>query len=172
MPGGVPELQQFTHKTRSNRNEVLSTSQALFKYFHGDLLRRKSSGVISEPCSRQLAALRADSHLEKGRSPPRPLRLLGSGGTESALRLVTCWSSDALRLSSSGRTGQKSAPLSIVQRLLCAKRNSSASKSTHFRFEILPLFTTVRAHKISLCSLIRGSIPACRPRAMIFIANQ
>jgi hypothetical protein len=32
-----------------------------------------------------------------------------SGGTDSALRLVTCWSSDALRLLSSGRTGQKSA---------------------------------------------------------------
>jgi hypothetical protein len=30
------------------------------------------------------------------------------GGTDSALRLVTCWSSDALRLSSSGRTGRES----------------------------------------------------------------
>src|SRR5271165_6625970 len=28
------------------------------------------------------------------------------GGTGCALRLVTCWSSDALRLSSSGRTGR------------------------------------------------------------------
>ncbi len=34
---------------------------------------------ISEPRSRELAALRADSQLEKGRSPPRPLRPLGSG---------------------------------------------------------------------------------------------
>lgn len=74
----------------------------------GDLLQRESSGVISEPRSRQLAALRADSQLEKGRSPPRPLRPLGSGGTDSALRLVTCWSSDVLRLSSLGQTGRKS----------------------------------------------------------------
>jgi hypothetical protein len=58
------------------------------------------------PRSRELAALRADSQLEKGRSPPRPLRPLGSGGTDSALRLVTCWSSDALRLSSSGQTSR------------------------------------------------------------------
>ena len=63
---------------------------------------------ISDPRSRKLAALRADSWLEKGRSPPRPLRPLGSGGTDSALRLVTCWSSDVLRLSSLGQTGRKS----------------------------------------------------------------
>jgi hypothetical protein len=37
------------------------------------------------------------------------------GGTVSALRLVTCWSSDALRLSSSGRTGRKS-PLKAAVR--------------------------------------------------------
>jgi len=35
-------------------------------------------------------------------------------GTDSALRLVTCWSSDALRLSSSDPTGRKSRALSIV----------------------------------------------------------
>jgi hypothetical protein len=33
----------------------------------------------------ELAALRADSQFEKGRSPPRPLRPLGSGETDSAL---------------------------------------------------------------------------------------
>ena len=92
------------------RAAIVTRSYPLFRHFSststGDLLRRKSSGVISEPRSRQLAALRADSHLEKGRSPPRPLRPLGSGGTDSALRLVTCWSSDALRLSSSGRAGR------------------------------------------------------------------
>jgi hypothetical protein len=38
-------------------------------------------------------------------SPQTP----GSGGTDSALRLVTCRSSDALRLSSSGRTSRQSA---------------------------------------------------------------
>jgi hypothetical protein len=35
---------------------------------------------------------------------------------EQTPRLVTCSSSDALRLSSSGRTGPKSPPLSIVRR--------------------------------------------------------
>jgi len=35
---------------------------------------------------------------------------------EQTPHLVTCWSSDALRLSSSGRTGPKSPPLSIVRR--------------------------------------------------------
>jgi hypothetical protein len=34
-----------------------------------------------------------------------------SGGTDSALRLVTCWSSDALRLSSSVRTGGRQCTL-------------------------------------------------------------
>jgi hypothetical protein len=87
----------------------------------------KSSGQRSssnfEPRSRERAALRADSQLEKGRSPPRPLKPLGfSGGTDSALRLVTCWSSDALRLSSSGRTGRKS-PLKAVAP--CASPSSS-----------------------------------------------
>jgi hypothetical protein len=66
----------------------------------------KPSGFISDPCSRQLAAAPREFKLEKGRSPPRPLRPLGSGGTDSALRLVTCWSSDALRLSSSGQTSR------------------------------------------------------------------
>ena len=55
--------------------------------------------------------------LEKSRSPPRPLRpLRGSGGTAFALRLVTCWSSDALGSSSSGRIGQKIVALAIVVR--------------------------------------------------------
>jgi hypothetical protein len=62
-----------------------------------------------------------DSPLEKGRSPPRPLRPLRSGGTVSALRLVTCWSSDALRLPSSGRTGrQPAAESSCSLRFSCA----------------------------------------------------
>ena len=77
------------------------------KYFCcGESLQESSPNRVP---ANSLAALRADSHLEKGRSPPRPLRPLGSGGTGCALRLVTCWSSDALRLSSSGRTGRQSA---------------------------------------------------------------
>jgi hypothetical protein len=55
--------------------------------------QRESSGVISEPRCRLLAALRTDAQLKKGRSPPCPLRPLGSGGTNSALRSVTRWSS-------------------------------------------------------------------------------
>ena len=85
----------------------------------------KSSGFISDPRSRQLAALPADSQLEKGRSPPRPLRPLGSGGPDSALRLVTCWSSDALRLSSSGRTGRFHPPLTTLHAVELPKSRCS-----------------------------------------------
>jgi hypothetical protein len=86
------------------------------------LLQRKSSEFISNLRSRQSGALGADSQLEKGRSPPRPSGPLGSGGTDSALRLVTCWSSDALRLSSLGRTRRKLPPQA-------AARHASPSSS-------------------------------------------
>ena len=82
-----------------SRYPVLHSQNVRIEYFWAD---------ISEPSSRESAALRANSQLQKGRSPPRFLQPLGSEGTVSALRLVTCRSPDALRLSSSGRMGRKS----------------------------------------------------------------
>src|ERR1700747_992180 len=51
---------------------------------------RVAGSSLAEYGPRQLAALRADTQSEKGSSPPLPLRPLGSRGTDSALRLVTC----------------------------------------------------------------------------------
>jgi hypothetical protein len=62
-------------------------------------------GFISDPRSRELAAPRGFTVGEgplAAASPQTP----DSGGTDSALRLVTCRSSDALRLPSSGQTGR------------------------------------------------------------------
>jgi hypothetical protein len=67
----------------------------------------KVCSILFRPTSRRLAALYADPQLKKARSSPRLLRALASGGNRT-LRLVTCRSSDPLRLSSSGRTGRQS----------------------------------------------------------------
>ena len=63
---------------------------------------------ISEPRSPnwpRSTRIRSRRRAARRRVPSDPL---ARGGTDSALRLVTCWSSDALCLSSSGRTGRKS----------------------------------------------------------------
>jgi hypothetical protein len=88
--------QRLTPKSKGLKNHLLGHFLDTFSVL---LLWQKFSGFISDPCSRGLAALRADSQLKKGRSPPRPLRPLARGA-DSALRLVTCWSPDALRLPS------------------------------------------------------------------------
>jgi hypothetical protein len=69
------------------------------------------------PISRAPRGLRVGEGPLAAASP----QTIGSGGTDSALRLVTRWSSDALRLSSSGRTGRKS-PLKAAARYAYPRR--------------------------------------------------
>ena len=87
------------------------------------------SGIHLQTPFLRISCAPRGSQSEKGRSPPHPLKPLGSGGTDSALRLVTCWSSDALRLSSSGRTGRKS-PLKAAARYAPPSSSCSISSSS------------------------------------------
>ena len=85
---------------------VLSFLCFVFRYLPQPICSGKAFRIHLRPMFPPIGRAPREFKLEKGRSPPRPLRPLGSGGTDSALRLVTCWSSDALRLSSSGKTGR------------------------------------------------------------------
>lgn len=90
-------------------NDARQSARCEPAFATGDLPRRKSSEVISDPVpanqprSARIHPWRRDA---RRRVPSDPW---ARGGTVSALRLVTCCSSDALRLSSSGRTSRQSA---------------------------------------------------------------